>query len=205
MTETNKMTEPSKIGFGEQLIQMQPINVSAAEQYRSEVQAMLEKKLSRAQRWHFGVVGVFYILASLLLAYLWPSRLSQRPFLVQFNGLFWCAVGSLLPIGLFALWVAVRGYYKKKTWRQVALLIATISMGAMGWVLLDLGWANEDPFVQRGLILAGTIMLLLLGITFVMAHLEEMHRRTEERLMRMEYRLAELGEKLDRLTARPSQ
>ncbi len=71
--------------------------------------------------------------------------------------------------------------------------------------MVEQGWALGDAIAQRRLIFSGVILLLLTGGALLVAFIEELHRRTEERLIRLEYRLAELCEKLDRPAAGPGK
>ena len=113
--------------------------------------------------------------------------------------------GLALPVSITGLvasawcvWIALRGKYNRKSQSQLTALLAVIALGFGGMAMLESGWVATDPIVQRRLIFCGAMMLLLVGGAILVTYVEDLHRKTEERLIRLEYRIAELSEKLDR-------
>ncbi len=190
------MSEQPKQTFGEQLIRSQSFSHSAAERYRSEMQALLEERLTPARRWGFGGVAAYLIVVGLLAGFV-VGR-GDPPYVAQLRWLGLLAAGVCLIMGVWFLCAAVRGRYNRKTHRHGGLLIALLACGFGSLLLLDMAWTFDDPIARRRLIFAGVTLLLILGGTALVALIEDMHRRTEERLIRLEYRLAELSEKIDR-------
>jgi hypothetical protein len=188
------MSDQAPKTFGEQLIRSQTFTPSAAERYRSEMEAFSERMVPPRYRWGGIALAVMYLALAagpLLLRERWEGMPLLRGLVLPMS--ITCLVASAWCVG-----IALRGKYNRKSQSQLTALLAVIAGGFGGMAMLEHGWVSADPMVQRRLIVAGAMMLLCVGGAISAAYIEELHRRTEERLIRLEYRIAELSEKIDR-------
>ena len=188
------MSDQARQSFGEQLIRSQTFNPSAAERYRAEMEAFSERVVPPRYRWGGVALAAMYLAfaAGLLLV---RERWEGVPLL---RGLALPFSITGLAASAWCVWIALRGKYNRKSQSQLTALLAVIALGFGGMAMLESGWVAADPVVQRRLVFCGAMLFLLLGGAILVTILEDLHRKTEERLIRLEYRLAELSEKIDR-------
>jgi hypothetical protein len=188
------MSDEAQKTFGEQLIRSQIYSPSAAERYRSEMETFLERRFTPGHRWIGFAMAAMYLafaVAPLLVRDKWQA-------VPLFRGIVLPMSIAFLMLSVACVWTAVRGKYNRKSQSYLMVLLAVIGLGFGGMAMLEHGWTASDPIAQRRLIFCGAMMLLFLGGTILVTYIEDLHRKTEERLIRLEYRLAELSEKLDR-------
>jgi hypothetical protein len=184
---------PSNDQFRERLLTMERVTPSLKEHYEQEIQAMLEKKLSRAGRivWLLATIAslgfaiVFLALAVLLpTSYPWQVRLG-------FVG------GALFGLGWALLGVRIlrRG--------SLNLRIDEGFAAGMAWVwpvflvTIFLVWA-PDNMVGMRMIVSG-LAFLLMGAVFLLASIiRQSELSGREKLLEIEYKLAELTETIRR-------
>jgi hypothetical protein len=168
-----------------------PASVAALQQ---EIDAMIERKLSPAQRRVSAVMGLAALGAAgwyvVLLA-----RHAQPPLLagVLVTGLATCAT-----LGAVLVWVAAAGAFRRRPHGEMFAAAGMVALGGLGLVFLRAGW-NEpgSPFT-----FVAVACLVLFG-GFVLIHeVESASLRTRRKLLEIELRLAELSEQLARFEQR---
>ena len=184
------MSDPQKT-FRDQLLQQQPITPALQQRYQQEVQAMFDKPLSGAQRiaWMFsvilcGILGIVFVAAALLAPAEFP--LFAR---IGFLG------GTLFTI----VWVVLA----LRTLRRGSINLKTDSAVYYGlaWsfplfmLVLFMMFAPNDLTGLR-MIVCG-IAYLIMGAAFLLRGVvERSELQTRERILELQYRLAELEEQL---------
>ncbi len=182
MNDTNR-------GFREQLLKMEQVTPALKERYDREIQAMLEKQLTGVRRWVWlgsAIMGVAFVLLFGTLAIIAPAD-----FPIYGRVIF--AAGALFGIG----WAVLAA----RIFRRGSLDLKKDSGAAAGmaWglpvIILTLCMVSApDTIVGLRMILSGLVFLVM-GAAFLMRHVIELSElKTRERLLEIEYRLAELAE-----------
>jgi hypothetical protein len=181
--------------FRKRLLDAEQVTPALRERYHKELQAMLEKRLSGVRRWvwlaaaimGWGFAVGFGTLAVAMPAdFPWPGRLIF-------------AAGALFGIGFGLLGLKVfwrgsldlksdSGAYSGMAW-GLPVLVVTVAMVS----------APENDVGLR-MILSGLVFLVM-GAVFLIRHvIEQSELKTREKLLDIEYRLAELA---DRMPSQP--
>jgi hypothetical protein len=182
------MNEANRV-FRERLLDAEQVNPALKERYHKELQAMLEKKLSGFRRWVWlgsAIMGLGFTVFFGTLAVVAPAEF-------PWWGRLGFAAGALFGIGwgLLGLKVVWRG--------SLDLKFDTAVGNGMTWglvvvmVTLAMVFAPENTAGLR-MILSGLVFLVM-GALFMMRHvIEQSELKTREKLLEVEYRLAELTE-----------
>ncbi len=182
--------------FGEKLMGMEGFTPARAEKYRAEMEGLLAHRLKRQQRWSMGaggaIIGVALIVGGVAMA---TSR--EHPEVAQLDFVRWtvalvCVLAGIL-LGGWLLWVAIMGQYERRSGDIMGLVIVLVFAGGWGG---DAGFrmGDGDAALRTKLLWIGGVLLVLPAACLLLAILQWMHRQTQERLLRIEYRLAELME-----------
>jgi hypothetical protein len=187
--------------FRERLLELQLEQMPPAlrERYNREIQAMWEKRITGTDRWAvlgFAVMSVLFAVFLGVLAIIPP--LAEVPLLARIP----VAVGALFSVGftVFLLRVLRRGSFDLKSdasffigmiWLFVVLTVA---------MFMVMSLLVPDRIVGLWLSVFGVVVLVI-GAVFLIRHgIAQSELRTREKLLEIEYRLAELAE-----TAKPGE
>lgn len=190
--------------FRDELLDMEKPNPTYNKKYRKELQAMLEMKLNYFWRAGFAILSVVGLLAAISFIEMASSRMGHSDL-----GLFVRVVtvsGAILAVAWTILtgWIAARGKLNLMT--QPAR-IAAIGI-AFGFFLMAyfmfvfvLPIAMAYPTDYRSicgihLALMGFFLVVTIGLCLILRALYRTESRTREKLLEIEYRLVELGEKI---------
>jgi hypothetical protein len=188
------------LSFGEKLLGIEGFNAERAQRYRKEMETLLVHRISRHERWGLGIggalIGAFMISGAFAM-----SSAKTRPQYDGFEAARWtisigCGLSGVLLSG-WLLRVAIWGGYARRLGDVMGMLIAVIFCGGWGAGFTMLGFANDNPGLRMKLMSAGVFLLFVVAGCFMMAVLQWMHRQTQEKLLRIEYHLAELMERRD--------
>jgi MFS family permease len=175
--------------FRDRLLKMEQATPALKERYDKEIQAMLEKRISGIRRWVWlgsAVMGVGFAVLFGTLAIITPAEFPM-------TGRIGFAAGALFGIG----W-AVLGW---RVFRRssINLKIDSGAAAGMAWglpiILLTLFMVSApDSIVGLRMIISGLVFLVM-GLAFLLRHvIEQSELKTREKLLEIEYRLAELVE-----------
>lgn len=182
MNDTNRI-------FREDLLKSEQVTPALKERYEREIRAMLEKQLTGVRRWVWlgsAILGVAFALLFGTLAIVTPADFP----LVGRVGF---AAGAFFGIGWAVL--GIRGFRR----RSLDLKKDSGAAAGLAWalpiILLTLWMVSApDTIVGLRMILSGLVFLVM-GLAFLMRHVIELSElKTRERLLEIEYRLAELAE-----------
>jgi len=176
-------------GLRERLLKMEQVTPSLKQRYDQEIQAMLEKKLTGIRRW----VWFASAIGGLAFAVLFGTLAVTLPTRFPWPGRLGFAGGALFGIGWAVLGIRVfrRG--------ALDLKIDTGAAAALSWVLpvflVTLFMVGApDNITGLRMILSGLVFLVG-GAVFLIRHVIELSELTvREKLLEIEYRLADLTE-----------
>jgi quinol-cytochrome oxidoreductase complex cytochrome b subunit len=164
------------------------------EKYKKEITAMLEKTLSPAQRWAWGLSAVLTSAIAGLFAYVALTLPRSTPVIARMSFL----VGIIFSIGcaILAGTIAKKGKMNIRTdpVKQVGWMWAFLVV--MITVTLLVTGQRPDAVRSIYMVLFGLVFLLFGAIQLVLTKIEQSELNTRERLLKLELRLAEIAESL---------
>jgi hypothetical protein len=179
--------------FRERLLELEQMTPAVKERYDKEVQAMLERRITGTDRkvWLGGTI-MSVVFAVLLGVFAIIPPLAEVPLFPRIGP----AVGALFSVGfaIFFLRVFRRGSFDLKSdasffigmiWLMVVLAVA---------MFMVMSLLVPDRIVGLWLSVFGVVVLVI-GAVFLIRHgIAQSELRTREKLLEIEYRLAELVE-----------
>jgi len=179
--------------FSERLLRVEQVTPALKERYDKEVQAMLEKRLTGTDRkvWLGGTV-MSVVFAVLLGAMAIIPPLAEVPLLVRIPN----AVGVLFCVGFAILGVRIlhRGSMDLKF--DTSVIIGMVWGFAVLMVIMFtvMSLLVPDRIVGLWMMIFGLVVLVV-GAVFLIRHaIAQSELKTCEKLLEIEYRLAELAE-----------
>ena len=176
-------------GFRKRLLELEQPTPALRERHEREMQAMFDQPLTGIRRWSWlgaAVMGTVFALLFGTLAIVAPAEF-------PWYGRVVFAAGALFGIGwaIVGTRVFARG--------RLNLKADTATAAGMTWglpvivVTVALVWAPQDIAGVR-MILFGLVFLVMGGAFLIRHVVEQSELKTRERLLEIEYRLAELAE-----------
>ena len=176
-------------GFRKRLLELEQPTPTLRERHEREMQAMFDQPLTGIRRWSWlgtAVMGAVFAILFGTLAIVTPAEF-------PWYGRVVFAAGALFGVGwaIMAIRVFIRG--------RLNLKADTAASAGMAWGLpvivltIALVWAPHDIAGLR-MILFGLVFLVMGGVFLIRHVVEQSERKTRERLLEIEYRLAELAE-----------
>ena len=181
----------------ERLLRLEQVTPALKERYDKEVQAMLEKRLTGTDRkvvLGSTVMSVVFAVLLVVLAIIPP--LAEVPLLVRLPQ----AVGVLFCVGFAILGVRIlrRGSMDLKFDTSVIIGMVWALAVLMAIMFMVMSLFAPDRIAGLWMMIFGLVVLVV-GAVFLIRHgIAQSELRTREKLLEIEYRLAELAE-----TAKP--
>ena len=180
--------------FRDRLLRCESPTGEERKEYVEQVRAMSERRLGGAGRG----VYLFWTLFSLSLAavFTWAAVISYGQLPMWGTVIFVVGVVFGLGFGGLAAYIAATGRVQIKSQPSamagmawgLTVLVATISLVAAPTL--------PDPMVGIRMMLFSTVFLVMAAVGLLGSRTEQAELRTREKLLEIEYRLAELAEKL---------
>jgi hypothetical protein len=175
--------------FRDRLLRLEQVTPALKEQYDKEIKAMLEKRITGIRRWVWlgcALMGVVFAVLFGTLAVIAPAEF-------PLTGRIGFAAGALFGIAWAVLGLRVfqRG--------SIDLKVHSGAAAGMAWglpvILLTLFIVSApDTIVGLRMIVTG-LAFLVMGLGFLLRHvIEQSELKTREKLLDLEYRLAEFVE-----------
>jgi hypothetical protein len=177
--------------FSDRLIDCESLTPSLGEEHRKEIVAMFDKKLGPAGRAvfaFFAVVGLAHVVFS---GYLAVTTYGKLPIWGTLG--FVVGIVFALPFGALLGWIAYSGRFRLK--RQPAAMAAMLWVFTVLMVTLMLVGA-PDSMVGLRMIFTGIVLLIGAGVFLLGTCNQQAELRTREKLLEIEYRLADLADRL---------
>lgn len=177
--------------FSTLLVQCETPTPAYHRKYQQEMQAMFEKRLSRAGRVMWGFWTVFGLAQAIFFAVVAVTTYGQLP--LWGTAVFIGGAVFGLTFGGLCAWITATG--------RIQLKSQPPAMAGLAWcfvVLMMTLVLVMAPATTVGVkMIVSTLAFLILGAVFLLAsRAEQAELRTKERLLVIEYRLAELAERL---------
>ena len=173
----------------ERLIEIEPLSIRRQEQFEKEVQAMFEQKLNKPQKayWTASVIGSAIFIASATIGAVFAPTSTQR--------LIWGLSGlAYLFAFIFEMRVISRGSVNFRS--QMALskaLPGIVLLVVMALIVNGVAYPSIENLVWMLGGIAWLIMVVAINL-YNRIMLAEINQK--EQSLKLEYRLAELSEKL---------
>ncbi len=182
--------------FSERLIDTDAADSQRREKLREDIRNMIEQKLSRTKRLAMVCGGVLLVIFAICVAFLSGAPAARRVrYLPEFIRIIAVIGGAgCLILGVTMLWLARAGVYHRRKHGQIFLLLSILMVGGLALMFLNEGWSTGDP----QLVFIGQFLLVLVGITLLLHLGEQFQLSLMQRFLELEYRIAELSEKIDR-------
>jgi hypothetical protein len=175
--------------FRDRLLKMEQASPKLKERYMKEIQAMLEKPLTGIRRWGWlasAGLGLFFLILFGTAAIIAPAEF-------PWWGRLGFAAGALFGIGWMVLGIRV-------FWRgSENLKLDSGAAVGMGWglvvflVTVDFVWAPHSIVGVR-MLLSGLVFLVFAVVGLLQHAIKQSELKTRDKLLEIEYRLAELAE-----------
>jgi hypothetical protein len=185
--------------FRERLLRLEQVTPALKERYDKEVQAMLEKRITGIGRWVVLGSAVMSVVFAVLLgvwAIIPPAEEVPLPARIP------VAVGALFSVGFAILLLRVfrRGSIDLKFDTSVYIGMVWVFAVLMVIMFMVMSLLAPDRFAGLWMMIFGLVVLVV-GAVFLIRHvIEQSELKTREKLLEIEYRLAELAE-----TAKPGK
>ena len=191
--------------FRDKLLDMEKPNSNYREKYEKEVKAMLEKKLNYLWRVGFVVLGLVGLLVAISFAEMASSRGGDDS--LRLFARLVTVPGAVLGLAWSVLmgWVAVTGKLNLRT--QPARMAAIgVALGfffvAYFMFRFVVPITVENPTDYRSILgvqlaLIGFFFVVTVGICLLLRIAYRTEFKTREKLLEIEYRIAELAEKVE--------
>lgn len=175
----------------DQLCALEPQNPVLRERYTRELQAMFERKLSSSMKVFLAVVTASSVVIMIFLG--WMAVVQDRLPLLARLGM---AGGALFSLAwaIMSGWTIKKGAWNLRTHPAILAALAWVFAVLLETCFLLLAPAFPEPFQATIALFAGLVILIGAGVTLVSTSIQQATLRTEESLLRLEYRLAEFME-----------
>jgi hypothetical protein len=185
--------------FRERLLRLEQVTPALKERYDKEVQAMLEKRITGISRWVVlgsAVMSVVFAVLLVVWAIIPPAEEVPLPARIP------VAVGALFSVGFAILLLRVfrRGSIDLKFDTSVYIGMVWVFAVLMVIMFMVMSLLAPDRIAGLWMMIFGLVVLVV-GAVFLIRHvIEQSELKTREKLLEIEYRLAELAE-----TAKPGK
>jgi len=181
--------------FRDKLLDTEKPNVSYKEKYERQVQEMVEKKLTGLEKLsHIGglIMGLFFLVLFGTVAVIVPKEF-------PFWGRFIFALGAFfgLAIIIFEGWILKKGTINLKKDNMAMAGLSWCFVVIVGTVVLVSSGTLPDRLVGVHMLVSLLFFLVMAAVFMIRAFVERSELNTREKLLEIEYRLAELAEKIE--------
>ena len=181
--------------FRDKLLETEKPNTGYKEKYKKEVKAMVEEKLTGIRKWQ--MIG--FLIMSLGLGILFGTLAVIVPKEFPWWGRFGFAVGAVFCLAFVGMYARI---LKKGAinLRKDKVDIAWLGWGCVviiGTIALVFSGKLPDRVVGVHWLVSVLFYLVAAGVLLLRAHIQRSEVNTREKLLEIEYRIAELAEKVE--------
>ncbi len=188
MNESNKT-------FRDELVDMEKANISYKEKYEKEIKEMFEQKLTGLQKWgnivSLGMGLGFFVLFG-TLAIIVPK---EFPLWGRFIWIFGAVFG--LVFAALSVWVLKKGTVNLKTDNMAAAGLGWAFIVIVATIVLVFSGRLPNPVTGVHMLVSVLIFEVMAAAGLLKAIIQRSEVNIREKLLEIEYRLAELAEKVE--------
>ena len=179
--------------FRDQLLQCEAQTPALRDKYKQEVQAMFEKQLGAVQRMVYAIATVVCLANVVFFSWMAATNYGELPPLIITS----FAIGAVFALGFagLAAWIAYTGRMKLKIHPPLMAALVWVFVVFMVTIFMVIA---PDSIAGLKMELAGLVFLVGAGVFLLSSRTEQAELRTKEKLLEIEYRLAEFTEKAGR-------
>lgn len=189
-----KMNNNSRQSFRDQLLEREQLNPIYKEKYEKEVKAMTEKKLTGIMKLSTIVsliMGLGFTILFGVLAVIVPKELPMLARLGFVIGAIFGLVWAIISIRILK-----KGVLNLKTDSKAMAGMTWVFVVIMMTLFLMLGGRDPNSVKSVFMVLYGMVFLISAASYMINTAIEQARLSTHEKLLKIEYRLAELAEQL---------
>lgn len=187
MNESNKT-------FRDKLLDVEKPNATYKEKYEKEVSAMFEKKLTFFGRLIYALLGVIALGWGLWYGVAGILGLMELP--VSARIVFTILAIICLSFAVLAGWTAKNGTIKLKLQPPAITCMIWAFVVVMLMGLMAKGIRQAEPIWAIQAVVYGSVFLIVTSLLMIVNRIQQSEYNTREKLLEIEYRLAELAEKI---------
>jgi hypothetical protein len=178
--------------FRDQLLAVEPLSPDYREKLEKELRTMFIRQLNLPGRIFFGVIAIFCVAIAGLCGYLAVMQ-TELPMVARVG----LGIGTLFGLtgAVILARVLRRGAMNLKIDNRLIAGMVWVFTVLMMTCFLMLGMSIEDRVKGVLMIAYGLTFLVGAGVYFVAARVEQAELGLREKLLELELRMAELGEK----------
>jgi len=188
------MNEKKKL-LRDSLVNTEIMSDVRREQYEKELQMMFEQKISTPRKW--GSVALVFVMLAQFVIFSWAA--------FSHNELNWLARSGFMLGMAFSLFFAFllirmlkRGSYNLRADANAMTGAVWLFMILFVTIMLFLAGSMDDKVAAVQMIVQTTIFFIM-AVTFLLKNaVEQSELKTREKLLEIDYRLADISEKLDK-------
>jgi hypothetical protein len=193
------MNEPDPRPFAERLLALEPVTPELRRRYEAALEALLERRLSRPERW-LGWLGVAMNLT--LVGLTARGLLAGGPRYDGWGPLLVVSVLALLGLSGWMAFALVRGSVHRLRHEPYQDAVGAVGVVAFGAAVFWLAGQSPDPGLRLELTALALLFFGAAGGCAVWRSAQRRHLETKLKLLELELHLAELAQKLDRVLNR---
>ena len=188
------MNESDKT-FRNKLLDMEKPNANYKEKYKKEVLAMFEKKLTGVRKLsHVGglILGLFFLVLFGTMAVITPKEFPLW-------GRFIFALGAIFGLAFAGLsaWILKKGTVNLKEDEMASAGLAWGFIVIVATVVLVFSGRLPDRLIGIHMLVSLLFFLVMAAVFMIRAFVQRSELNTREKLLEIEYHIAELAEKLE--------
>jgi len=179
-------------GFGDRLAALDHVTPTLKEKHDMELQAMFEKPVRGFLKWSFVLATVMGFGFTVLFGTVAVMAPAGFPLLGRLG----FVAGAVFGVawGVLGITVLRRGTVNMRSYPQAAAGIGWGFTVIMMTVFMVLAAQHPDRVAGVRMVVSGLAFLLMAAVFMVSARIEKSELKIREKLLEIEYRLAELGE-----------
>ena len=180
--------------FRERLLEVDARNQAHRERYEKEVHAMLDKELTGIQKGPY----IFSVVLGLSFAILFGTVSVMAPAGFPLLARLGFVAGSIFGLAVIvrSVWILKRGSLNLKTHPTAKVGLAWGITIIMMTLFPLLGVQQPDKPQSVFMVVSGLVFLVLAATFMISNRVDQAELKTREKLLEVEYRLAELTERL---------
>jgi hypothetical protein len=195
---SEEKSESEELSFGEKLLGMQGFSAARAQRYRAELEKLLVQRITGKQRWVIGMMGIYMLLTFGIVAVVCAIKWEQPSFPIS-SEMRWTFAVSCMSLGLlFSGWflrVAFQGGFSRRLGDMMGVAILLVFCGSLALFFFMSESNSENDNTRVPMLLGGGTLVACTVGCVVLSAVQCMHRQTQEKLLRIEYHVAELMER----------